>query len=90
MFLVHYQSDKPLVPFLDADLSLLLQGLCCRFLKESVLETAVTSALLSKIDVTDKNGSVGNIKIDTGFYAMKALKELGATKKCSDLGRMTF
>ena len=90
MFLVRYQSDKPLVPFLDADLSLLLRGLCRRFLKESVLETATTSALLSKIDVTDKKGHVCNPKIDTGFSAAKALKDLGVAKKCSDLGRMTF
>ena len=34
LFLVHYQSNKPLVHFLDADLSLLLRGLCRRFLKE--------------------------------------------------------
>ena len=35
-------------------------------------------------------GHVGNVKIDTGISAMKAFKELGAAKKCSDLWRMTF
>ena len=37
-----------------------------------------------------RQGHVGNVKIDTGFSAMKAFKELGAAKKCSDLWRMTF
>ena len=50
----------------------------------------MTSALLSKIDVTDKNGHVGNAKIDTGFSVTKALAELKVAKKCNNLERMAF
>ena len=87
---MRYQSDKPLVPFLDADLSTLLRGLCRRFVKKIVMDSASSSALLVKVNVSDSASHIGNVKIDTGFSATKALNELAATKKCSDLARMRF
>ena len=70
-FLVRYQSDKPLVPFLDADLSTLIRGLCRRFVKKIVMDSASSSALLVKVNVSDSASHVGNVKIDTGFSATR-------------------
>ena len=87
---MRYQSDKQLVPFLDANLSTLLRGPCRRFVNKIVMDSASSSALLVKVNMSDSASHVGNVKIDTGFSATKALKELAATKKCSDLARMRF
>ena len=90
-FLVRYQTDKPVVPFLCGDLDILVRGLCQRFIKKSVLEEASTTAQLSRLQVDDANTHLPHAKIDAGFCADKNLKELAAADaKVSERDRMAF
>ena len=70
-FLVRYQTDKPVVPFLCGDLDTLVRGLCQRFTKRLVLEEATTQ--LSRLQVDEANTHLPHAKI-----AAKNLKELAA------------
>ena len=91
-FLVRYQTDRPMVPFLCRDLDTLLRGICQRFVKKSVLDEANTAGLLVKLNVSDVNVHVLYAKIDPGFSAARKLKELATRKKhpVSERGRMEF
>ena len=48
-FLTNYQSDKPLVPFLAADLAEIIRCLMKRFLKSEIIDTANTCEKLCGI-----------------------------------------
>ena len=90
-FLVRYQTDKPVVPFLCGDLDTLVRELCQRFMKRPVLEEASTTAQLSRLQVDDANTHLPHAKIDAGFCADKNLKELAAADaKVSERDRMAF
>lgn len=81
-FLVTFQSDKPLTPFLSSELCNLLRSLMQRFMKKEVLSEATTADKLVKLDVADKQIHVNYKKIDIGFLTEKALKDsVGASEK---------
>ena len=78
-FLTLYQTDKVMVPFLSADLELLIKKLMKRFLK---LGDSVSAYELTKIDVNAKNLDVN--KVDVGFIAEERVKALLREKKVSE------
>ena len=92
-FLVRYQTDKPMVPFLCGDLDVIVQGLCQRFMKQSVLNEATSTAQLAKLNI-DVDSHLSHSQIDPGFCAAKKLKELAAVtsvkQKLSERERMAF
>ena len=47
-FLVLYQTNKPMVPFLAESLETLLRSLCAKFIRKDVLESVKTARLLIK------------------------------------------
>lgn len=76
-FLKEYQADKPLIPFLHGDLSVLLNGLMERFVKKDILK----STPLMKIDPTDIKMLLPVKEIDIGFLAKSCLKKVKAPEK---------
>ena len=50
-FLLQFQSDKPIVPFLSDSLKELLHTLMKAIVKEEVLEVASTALSITKIDI---------------------------------------
>ena len=53
-FLVLFQCNKPMVPFLVESLDL-IRTLCSKFIKRKILESARTTYSLLKLDLTDTN-----------------------------------
>ena len=93
-FLVRYQTDKPMVPFLCGDLDMIVRGLCQSFMKQSVLDEATSTAQLAKLNIDDVDSHLPHSQIDPGFCAVKKLKELAAVtsvkQKLSERERMAF
>jgi len=50
-FLVLYQTDKPMAPFLGEDFTDILKSCMRRIVKPDVMEKACTSAKLTMVDV---------------------------------------
>ena len=93
-FLVRYQTDKPMVPFLCGDLGVIVRGLCQRFMKQSVLDEATSTAQLARLNIDDVDSHLRHSQIDPGFCEAKKLKELAAVtsvkQKLSERERLTF
>ena len=89
-FLVLFQVDKPMVPFLTTEISKLLLDLCRRFMKKDLLKADISQADLAKILPIDEKNHVTHSAIDIGFAAEKKLKTLLATKKISEKQIISF
>ena len=89
-YLVKYQTDKPMLPFLCNDLEKLLKLLLRRFIKDAKLQEANTITQLLAIDFSDASNQVGYSRVDVGFAADRILRTLLVKKKVSDLQAMQF
>ena len=83
-FLKHYQTDRPMVPFLAKDLESLIRGLMRRCIKSSVLEEPGTILKILKIDIPNETNSLTYKAVDIGFQAEKELKTLFACKAINE------
>ncbi|KAK7879443.1 hypothetical protein WMY93_033849, partial [Mugilogobius chulae] len=72
-FLLKFQNDVPMIPFLGRDLEELIKSLLRRFIKRETLE--ISSMKLVKLDVTDQNLWVNPKNVDLGMGATAAIKE---------------
>ena len=54
-FLIKFQTDSPMVPFLVESLENMIQKFCSMFILTDVLEKAQSTVKLLKLNVTDKN-----------------------------------
>lgn len=89
-FLILYQTDRPMIPFLAADLSNVIRSVMDRFIKHDVMANANTVSKLMSIVVTDKTNLIHANKIDVGFSADKMLKELVSSQKISEKRELEF
>jgi hypothetical protein len=85
-FLLQYQTDSPLMPFLAEDWHKLLLSLMNRFLLRDVLSTCHSPAKLGKLDVLSKSNQRELKDIDIGF----ATKQLLNTSGVSERQKMEF
>jgi hypothetical protein len=74
-FLVLYQTDHPMLPFLAKDLETMLRKLMERCLKETTLKKATSKQLL-EINLDDKENKLPLHKVNMGFSAENILKTL--------------
>jgi hypothetical protein len=81
-FLVKYQTDKPMAPFLGEDLEGLLMSFTKRFIKASVLHCKQ----VLQIDLANQDNHKSYKEIDVGFVATEVLK----ASKVSDRVKMQF
>lgn len=89
-FLRLYQTNKPMVPFLAADLYNLLKNILSRFCKSDVIQNATTALKLANFDIEDEElHETDYKKIDVGFSAEKLLRKLTAAD-VSSLQKMEF
>ena len=92
-FLTAYQTDKPMLPFLCADLYKMVRALMDRFVKDDVMSRVSSVQQLLKIDIGLKENHKVYSKIDIGFMAEKSLKsavDQKTKKKISDKELMQF
>ncbi|CAM1319462.1 Uncharacterised protein at_DN0341, partial [Pycnogonum litorale] len=76
-----YQTSKPMIVFLAADLSTAIRNLMRRFIKEEILAEANTTEKLCKIDFENKKSQLPYTKIDAGFMALKCMKAARASDR---------
>ena len=90
-FLVSYQTDKPMLPFISDDLRNLLEQIMKKFVKRDVLRSAGQSAYkLCQINLTNSENLKAHSQIDAGFVSEKLVNELRATKTISDRDRQVL
>jgi len=86
-FLLRYQTDQPMVPFLSTDVFNLLKSLLSRFCKEEQIQLLTTAEKMAKIDVSDNSlHQSERSKIEIGFSTERALRK----SQTSDLQKMEF
>jgi len=88
LFLVMYQTDKPIVPFLSRDLFKLEKSLMERFVKSALLKDVTSVAKLTSIDISKADCFVDYSKVDIGFTTENAVKAV--RKKVSDKQLLDF
>ena len=82
-FLERYQTDKPMMPFIAADLQCVLVSVLSRFIKRSVLDSITSQQALAKLDVQKKENIVSPPeKVEIGFAAKQALDIAKKEKSC--------
>lgn len=83
-FLIVYQTDKPMAPFLAKDFGDVLRSCMKRIVKQSVMAESTTLSKLINIDVQDEKNLKHYKNIDIGFIADTELKKLLSNKKVSE------
>ena len=89
-FLLKFQTDAPMAPFLGQSLKDLLLTLMGRFIKKDVLEQADLYPKLAAIDPCDKKKQVHCKHVEFGFAAPRSLKSVTDNKTISELAVLTF
>ena len=89
-FLLKFQTDAPMAPFLGQSLKDLLLTLMGRFIKKDVLEQADSYPKLAAIDPCDKKKQVHCKHVEFGFAARRSLKSVTDNKTISELVVLTF
>ena len=84
-FLLNFQTEAPMTPFLALSLKDLLLAIMDRFLKQEVLEKANTFKKLSTIDPVAKKNQKIPKHVDIGFAAPDTLKKNYRKKAASEL-----
>ena len=80
-FLVLYQTNKSMVPFLAENLETLLRSLCAKLIRKDVFQFAKRASLLIKLDVADKTNQKDINSVDLGFGIKFEWKRLIDSKK---------
>ena len=86
-FLVMYQTDKLMVPFLSMDLFKLVKSLMERFVESALLKD-VTSVALTSIDISKADCFVDYSKVDIGVHNRECCES--CEEKVSDKQLLDF
>lgn len=78
-FLLKYQTDKPALPFVAADLLGIIKELLAKFIKSDCLKNVEQTASLRRNEFAEREN---HQQIDLGFSAEKSLREI--SKKASE------
>ena len=89
-FLLKFQTDAPMAPFLGQSLNDLLLTLMGRFIKKDVMEQADSYPKLAAIDPRDKKKQVHCKHVEFSFAARRSLKSVMDNKTISELAVLTF
>ena len=82
-FLQKFQGDAPLVPFIATELTVLLETLMQKFIKQTELQVASTPAKIVKLNVMDTGIYVPTDDVDVGFAARATLNKVIKENKVS-------
>lgn len=85
-FLIKFQSDKPLLPFLYMELSMLVKNIAVRCLKKEVCSVKNLRDLIL-IDIYDTKNQLPLKNVDIGFGARGALTEKVSESRKTDFLR---
>ncbi|XP_039464091.1 uncharacterized protein LOC120437608 [Oreochromis aureus] len=74
-FLVLYQTDKPMLPFMCSDLTNILRSLTEKFINPSVMKNAATPVKLLQVDYANPVNHMDVTKLRFRFVTKRALEE---------------
>lgn len=80
-FLTEYQTDRPMIHFLCADLETLLKRIMKRFMK---VDSKASAGQLLALDIHSSENYLDLSKLEMGFVADRLLKEMLSKKKVSE------
>ena len=89
-FLVVFQTDNPMSPFLADELERILRHLCSKFIRKNVLIGAQTTLQLLKVKLDDVKNQLPAADIDLGFGIQYELNLLKRAKKVSETQLLSF
>ena len=75
-FLVMYQADQPMIPYMYSDLQKLLRKLILLIVKPDLLQNCKSATDMKNLDLSDKSNLLKLKDINMGFAALSTLKEL--------------
>ena len=82
-YLQKFQSDAPLLPFVANEVTVLLETLMHKFVKQSELQEANTPAKIGRLNVMETAIHLTPSDIDVGFAATGTLNKVFKEKKIS-------
>ena len=85
-FLVKYQTNRPMVPFLYYDLTSVYRKLQELIVKRSLISDVKTSYDLMQIDLSDSK-SLMKISVQFGFFEVREVQRL---RKCDEITLDSF
>ncbi|KAJ8048381.1 hypothetical protein HOLleu_00669 [Holothuria leucospilota] len=90
-FLVRYQTDRPMIPFLTTDLHEVLKGVMKRFLKKELHSDVNKILKVTQMDVNESKNHCPISEVGIGFLPERKVKALVTTKKkISDRAALEF
>ena len=89
-FLVKYQSDKPMVPFVLDVLLRLVKRILLLVLKPDVVNPCTSITALKKIDLNEKDNFLKAKEIKLGFGARECIKNLKKSDLLSSQNLQTY
>ena len=89
-YLEKFQADTPLLPFVTTELSVLLDILMRKFIKQSEMDEANSPAKMIKFNVEAPAIHVTTSEVDIGFAATNTLQTALREKKVSQLQALEF
>ncbi|XP_047140612.1 uncharacterized protein LOC124815840 [Hydra vulgaris] len=75
-YLLAYQTDKPMIPFMYSDLEKLLRTILSLFVKQNVIDNSCISVQLKEVDFHKKDNLLKGNQIKLGFAAETRLAAL--------------
>ena len=89
-FLIRYQADKPMIPYLYRDLETLLRILFLLIAKKSVVDDALVAGSLTTIDLNDEKNLLKLKNVEIGFAAEHKLNEMRVKDLISKTAEKNF
>ena len=89
-FLLEFQDDKPMMPFLATALLCIIRSLMKRFVSDDKHTELKVDSKLLKFDITKSENLKDASNIDVGFVTKATLENLTKNKKLSDKDILSF
>ena len=82
-YLKKFQGDAPLLPFTATEVTVLLETLTQKFIKQSEMQAANSPVKIAKLNVMETGIHVAPSDVDVGFAATATLTKAYKEKKLS-------
>lgn len=78
-FLMHFQTDKPMIPFLAQEISKIIKEIMDKFIKKHLLPDEMSMSSIMNIDINQSKNYIPIKNIVIGFSALTAMSEVDAS-----------
>ena len=82
-YLQKFQGDAPLLPFTTTEVTVLLETLMQKFIKQGEMQAANSAVKIAKLNVMETSIHLAPSDVDVGFAAAATLSKVTKEKKLS-------